>query len=211
MSQGRVREALEFAEKAIICSRTLGSITFEADATHHLGVIHFQSGQLTIARNFMEDALGQMRDVGDPYREARMLSTLLGVYAMLGDTSAAESVVPKIEALLKVAPNPLVVGFTAQAKGLVALHLGNPNRARELFKTAETFARDHSFSEFLCMNLLAQAPLQKRPKPLLEEALELATKSGFRLREYQIRLQLGDDGANEVLEFLRANAPEGWF
>jgi hypothetical protein len=55
------------------------------------------------------------------------------------------------------------------------------------------------------------ARLEPSPEPLLEEALELALHHGFRVQEFRIRQELKDDGANEVLEFLRENAPEGWF
>jgi DNA-binding SARP family transcriptional activator len=211
MTRGRTREAVEFAEKAITYSRAFGSLTFEADALHHLGVVYFQSGQLTKARECMENALGQMQKVGDVYRHARMLSTMLGVYAMSGDSNAAQRIVPDIEALLKVTPNPLVAGFTAQAKGLLALHHNDLATARELFIAAECFGREHEFREFLCLALLTRAKVEQQPGHLLQEALELAQQYGFRLQEYHIRVQLGEEGADEVLEFLRSNAPEGWF
>ncbi len=211
LSQGKIKEALELAEQAITYSRALGSITFEADALHRFGVIHFQSGQLAKARELMEGALEQMKAVGDPYREARISSTLLGVYAMLGDNIAAERIVPEIDALLEVAPNPLVAAFTAQSKGLLALHYNDLTSARQHFKTAERFARKYQVPEFMCMALLARANLEMNPKPLLQEVLNVAREHGFRLQEYLARVQLGDEGAGEVLAFLRSNAPEGWF
>jgi hypothetical protein len=159
----------------------------------------------------MERALGQMREVGDTYRHARMLSTLLGVYAASGDSVAVERILPELERLLDVTPNPLVSAFTAQAKGLLALHQNHIDLAKQLFKTAETFGREHQFREFLCLALSSRAALEEQAEPVWNEALELALQHGFRLQEFRIRQQLKDNKAGEMLEFLRANAPEGWF
>jgi tetratricopeptide (TPR) repeat protein len=211
LSQGRIRAALELAEKAIDYSLTVGSLTFEADARQCLGVIYFQCGQFAKAKESLEVAAKQLREVGDPFRQARSLNTLSGIYALLGDSAAAENSLQMAETLFKIIPNPLISMFTAHAKALLALQQKDFATAKHFLIMAETLARDNQFSEFLCVTLLDRARLERHPQSFLNEALELAIGRGFRLQEYRIRMQLGDEGAGKVLEYLRANAPEGWF
>jgi tetratricopeptide (TPR) repeat protein len=189
----------------------VGSLTFEADARQCLGVIYFQCGQFAKAKESLEVAAKQLHEVGDPFRQARSLNTLSGIYALLGDSAAAENSLQMAETLFKIIPNPLISMFTAHAKALLALQQKDFATAKHFLVMAETLARDNQFSEFLCVTLLDRARLERHPQSFLNEALELAIVRGFRLQEYRIRMQLGDEGAGKVLEYLRANAPEGWF
>jgi DNA-binding SARP family transcriptional activator len=151
LSQGRIKEAVAFAEKAIAYSQTLGSLTFEGDAWQRLGVIYFQSGQLTKARDMMETATAKLREVGDPYRLSQSSSQLANIYVLLGDTARGEALLQEAEALLKLAPNPFVTAFTHQAKALLALHEQQPDQAKTFLKKVEAFARANCTPEFLCI------------------------------------------------------------
>ncbi len=212
LSQGRFSEALDSMNRAKEIGTAFGSITFEADIEHRIGVIYFHAGRLTEALPYILKASKLMQQVGDPYRHLTMLSVLVSVYAAMGDLEPAEQTLFEAESLLEKTQNLAAKNFLTQGQALIALARGNAKKARVLVLEVEHFAREFELQEFLCTALFFRAKLEPEQTNLLSEMLEIAQTQGFKFQEFLAATALNDSVQVEAnLKFLREHAPEGWF
>jgi DNA-binding SARP family transcriptional activator len=212
LSQGRFSEALEMMTKAKEVGTAFGSITFEADIEHRIGVIYFHAERLTEALPHLLKAAKLMRQVGDPYRHLTMLSVLVSVHATMGELENAERTRLEAESLLETTQNLAAKNFLTQGQALIELAKGKTKKASAYVLKVEAFAREFELLEFLCMALYFRAKLEPEPTPFLNEMLSIAVNQGFKLQEYLAAQALSDHSrADAGLQFLRDHAPSGWF
>jgi DNA-binding SARP family transcriptional activator len=212
LSQGRFSEALDSMIRAKEIGTAFGSITFEADIEHRIGVIYFHAGRLTQALSYLLKATNLMQQVGDPYRHLTMLSILVCVYATMGNLEPAERTLLETESLLEKTQNLAAKNLLTQGKALIELAKGNTKKARAHMLEVDNFAREFELQEFLCTALSLRAKFEPEPTDLLTEMLEISVKHGFVFQEFVAAKALNDTArVNKNLKFLRQHSPQGWF
>jgi CHAT domain-containing protein/Tfp pilus assembly protein PilF len=131
--RGELQEALEAFRRCRTINRELQNRRDEVKVLAHLGAIHADLGDWSLALENFRDAL-DFRGSSEPFWEATTRSQLGQVHFRLGDLAEAEIQFEEALALNFEGPRPEAVAL--HGLGVVRRELGQPAEARKFLKVA---------------------------------------------------------------------------
>jgi DNA-binding SARP family transcriptional activator/tetratricopeptide (TPR) repeat protein len=187
VEQGRFRDAEQRHVEALAMFRDLGSRYGEAISLAVLGETCRRLGRLTDAIEHLSDAVALCRSLGDRGSEADALRELACVHRELGHTALAESMALRAVELARESTDRRTEADALNALAAVHHSLGRPEVAVRTYREALRVARRcHTGPpEVAALIGLAAVPGEDDAAALLDEALDLARRGGYRTLEQE--------------------------
>ena len=167
--------AVGWCREAADLAASIGDVALESWTLGNLGAWLLVLGNPAEALPVMERGLALARETGNTYREATFLETLGEARFLLGDLVAADRNYAEAEPLTRAAGHVERAGGVFAGWAVVALGLGDVDRARRLADEAWSSATEAGTSDTLGLALWARAELAVAtggdPVPDFREAL----------------------------------------
>ena len=188
--RGHAIEGHRWCVAALARNEGQAATTARAKALHASGTLAWRLGDITVARSLLEQALALSRDLGDTFREGRILNNLGGVAIHQSDHIAAQAYLEQGVAIHKATGNRAMEARVLN--NLVALKIndGHFADALEPLERALALGRelDNPMEEANSMShmgfLASQRGELAQAQDLHERALETARRFG--VREFEI-------------------------
>ncbi len=133
---GSSEDAADWLEDAVEIASQHGIRYTEAIARRNLAEVLLELGQPDRAIPVALPALQQLRELGDPDREALVQLTLGGLYASVGDQKSAESALLEALDLQARTDNPFTSAVFSYDAGRLARNVGREDLAQRSWKEA---------------------------------------------------------------------------
>ncbi|MFE2107815.1 ATP-binding protein [Kitasatospora sp. NPDC059463] len=191
-------EARGLGVSALRAARQLGEPAGEAAALRHLGLVHYQLGELPQALDLLHRALEIRRSTGDRNGEAHVLTNLGLALARTGRLEEALDHQRRALRLGRELPEPAVEAIALINLGPVLTGLGRMTEALEHHREALEFQRraGNRLGVAIALNQLGehQQKLHRHPEALdlYQEALELLRDLGDTFGQAESHTLLGD-------------------
>jgi DNA-binding SARP family transcriptional activator/tetratricopeptide (TPR) repeat protein len=195
VEQGRFHDAEERHVEALALFRGLGSRYGEAISLAVLGETCRRLGRLTDAIDHLSSAVALCRSLGDRGSEADALRELACVHRELGHTARAESMALRAVELARESTDRRTEADALNALAAVHHSLGRPELAERTYREALRVARRcHTGPpEVAALIGLAAVADPVHSGALLDEALDLARRGGYRVLEQEALALLAGD------------------
>jgi predicted ATPase/DNA-binding SARP family transcriptional activator len=184
-THGHAAEGARWLERALAACASDSPPLLRGRATHVLGVLLSQRGELDASEQRFREGLALFREAGDERRQAGSLNSLAAIARERGDGEAARALFEEAVALGRRLGDRKRLADPLSNLGVVALDAGDLERAQELFDESLAIDREHGNEWGLALNLgnLGVLALERGE---LDESRRLLADSLVRLR------QLGD-------------------
>jgi tetratricopeptide (TPR) repeat protein len=141
-SLGKIQEALDYFEQALVISREVGNGSMEGTTLNNLGQLYNALGKMQEALDYFEQALVISREVGNRPMEGTTLNNLGMVYSNLGKMQEALDYYEQALVISREVGNRPGEGSTLNNLGLVYNALGKMQEALDYFEQALVISRE---------------------------------------------------------------------
>jgi CHAT domain-containing protein/Tfp pilus assembly protein PilF len=195
---GRKQKALEYCEKALPITRTIGDRAGEAALLNNIGMMHSDLGQKQKALEYYEKALPIKRAIGDREGEASTLNSIGRVYSDLGQKQKALEYYKIVLPIVKAIGDKNKEAITLNNIGFKYFVLGQKQKALEYYEKALPITRaigDHTGEASILDNIgKVHSDLGQKQKALeyYEKALPIRRAIGDREGEAATLNNIGE-------------------
>ncbi len=184
--QGKMAEALPFAEKALIQIESLKEPYHKAKILNLLGVIHRDRKNFKKALDFQSQALVIFRQIKDTFEIAGNLNNLGLIYKELGNSDEALNLYLEVYDLEVRRKNPFGISRTSNNIASIYQEMKRFDKAEQMFRVSIIEARAINNKQFEAASIHGLGLLYQetgKPEKAIAEyrkAIEINRQAGFR-------------------------------